>query len=52
MDIQDLGSLGELIGGIAVVASVIYLTIQIRHGISGYRSQTIMRPPTTFLNFN
>jgi len=50
VDIQDLGSLGELIGGIAVVASVIYLTIQIRHGISGYRSQTIMETTNHFSN--
>ena len=50
MDIQDLGSLGELIGGIAVVASVIYLTIQIRHGISGYRSQTILETTNHFSN--
>lgn len=50
MDIQDLGSLGELIGGIAVVASVIYLTIQIRHGISGYRSQTILDTTNHFSN--
>ena len=50
VDIQDLGSLGELIGGIAVVASVIYLTIQIRHGISGYRSQTILETTNHFSN--
>ena len=30
MTIQDLGALGEMIGGVAVVASLIYLAIQIR----------------------
>jgi hypothetical protein len=30
LTLQDLGSLGELIGGIAVVASLIYLALQIR----------------------
>ena len=31
MDIQDLGALGELIGSIAVVVTLIYLVKQIRH---------------------
>jgi hypothetical protein len=43
LDIQDLGSIGELVGGIAVVASVIYLAIQIRHGISGYQSNAVLQ---------
>lgn len=30
MTIQDLGALGEIIGAVAVVASPIYLAIQIR----------------------
>jgi hypothetical protein len=30
MTIQDLGSVGDMIGGVAVVASLIYLAIQIR----------------------
>ena len=35
MTLQDLGSLGELIGGIAVVVSLIYLGVQIRHNTRG-----------------
>jgi hypothetical protein len=35
MTIQDLGSIGELVGGIAVVVSLIYLGIQIRHNTRG-----------------
>ena len=50
MDIQDLGSIGELIGGIAVVASVVYLTIQIRHGITGYQSNIILQTTHHFSN--
>lgn len=38
MTLQDLGALGELVGGVAVIASVLYLAIQIRHGMNGYRS--------------
>ena len=32
MDLDSLGNLGELIGGIAVVVSLVYLAVQIRHG--------------------
>lgn len=30
MTIQELGAIGELIGGVAVIATLIYLTIQTR----------------------
>ncbi len=50
MDIQDLGAIGELIGGVAVVASVIYLTIQIRHGVAGYQSQVSVEITNYFSN--
>ncbi len=32
MDIMELGAIGELVGGIAVIASLIYVAIQIRQG--------------------
>lgn len=35
MTLQDLGSIGELVGGVAVVVSLIYLGIQIRHNTRG-----------------
>ena len=38
MSLQDLGAIGELLGGIAVIASVLYLAVQIRHGLQGYQS--------------
>ena len=50
MNIQDLGAIGELVGGIAVIASVIYLAIQIRHGISGYQSNAITEATNHFSN--
>ncbi len=31
MDIMELGAIGELVGGVAVIATLIYLTVQIRH---------------------
>jgi hypothetical protein len=50
VNLQDLGSIGELIGGIAVVASVIYLTVQIRHGITGYQSEILLQTTHHFSN--
>jgi hypothetical protein len=35
MTAQDLGSLGELVGGIGVIASLVHLAIQIRHNTRG-----------------
>jgi len=32
MDIMELGAIGELVGGVAVIATLIYLAIQIRQG--------------------
>jgi hypothetical protein len=40
MTLEDLGNLGDLIGGIAVVASLIYLAVQIRQGALSQRAGT------------
>ena len=32
MDIMELGAIGELVGGVAVVATLVYLAVQIRQG--------------------
>ena len=40
MTIQDWGAIGELVGALAVVATLIYLSIQIRLSISTQRAQT------------
>ena len=34
MDIMELGAIGELVGGVAVLATLIYLALQVRHGNS------------------
>ena len=30
MDIMELGAIGELVGGVAVIATLVYLAMQIR----------------------
>ncbi len=32
MDIMELGAVGELVGGVAVIATLIYLALQVRQG--------------------
>ncbi len=32
MDIMELGAIGELVGGVAVIGSLIYLALQVRQG--------------------
>ena len=34
MDIMELGAIGELVGGVAVIGSLLYLALQVRHGNS------------------
>ena len=41
MNLEQLANLGELIGGLAVVASLIYLAIQIRQNTQTVRSATL-----------
>ncbi len=41
MNLENLANLGEFIGGIAVIASLIYLAIQIRQNTQSVRSSTI-----------
>jgi len=40
MTISELGALGELVGGIAIIISLIYVGIQIRQGASASRAAT------------
>jgi hypothetical protein len=40
MDIQDLGALGELIGSVAVLATLVYLALQTRQNIKGIRQKS------------
>jgi len=41
MTLQDLGALGDLIGGIAVVLTLIYLAVQVRQNTSMIMAQTV-----------
>lgn len=41
MTIQDLGDIGDLIGGIAVVATLIYLAAQVRQNTAMITAQTV-----------
>ena len=41
MEIQQLGALGELVGGLAVIATLVYLAIQTRHYISEARRTAV-----------
>ena len=40
MSIQDLGAIGEILGGIAVLVTLIYLAIQTRTNTKALRAQT------------
>ena len=40
MDIMELGAIGELVGGVAVIATLIYLAVQIRQGNQLERAET------------
>ena len=40
MTLQDLGGVGEFIGGIAVVISLVYLAVQIRQNTKSVRTST------------
>jgi hypothetical protein len=41
MNLEQLANIGEFIGGIAVIASIIYLAIQIRQNTRSVRSSTL-----------
>jgi len=43
MDLIELGAIGELVGGVAVIGSLIYVGIQVRHGTAAARSTPIRR---------
>jgi len=40
MTLQDWGALGELVGGAAIIVSLLYVGLQIRHGTNATRSAT------------
>ncbi len=40
MTLQDLGNIGEFLGGLAVIASLVYLALQIRQNTKSVRAAT------------
>ena len=40
MDIMELGAIGELVGGVAVLVTLVYLALQIRQNTSQVRLST------------
>lgn len=52
MTIQDLGAIGDLVGGIAVIATLVYLAIQIREYRVGLNSATFQSTTQGFNQIN
>lgn len=40
MTLQDWGAIGDLVGGVAIIVSLLYVGLQIRHGTNATRSAT------------
>ena len=51
MDIQDFGAMGEVVGGIAVIATLIYLSIQIRQSNTSTHRQMYAQAATSISEF-
>ncbi|NNL84200.1 MAG: hypothetical protein HKP27_01020 [Myxococcales bacterium] len=51
MTIQDWGSIGEAIGGIAVIASLVYLMIEVRQNTVTARLATVQTIADSFANW-
>ncbi len=45
MNIMELGAIGELVGGVAVIATLGYLAAQVRHSARASRSASYQRLP-------
>ncbi len=41
MSLQDLGAIGELLGGVAIIVSLLYVGLQIKHGNREARATTL-----------
>jgi hypothetical protein len=48
MNLETLANLGEFVGGIAVIASIVYLAIQIRQNTQSVRSSTLATNTTNW----
>ena len=52
MSLQDLGNIGEFIGAVGVVASLIYLALQIRQNTKAVRRTAHISAVDAFNDFN
>ena len=52
MDIVELGAIGELVGGVAVIGSLIYVGLQVRESTISRRSDTFAGLADAFNRFN
>ena len=52
MDILELGAIGELVGGVAVVASLLYVGLQVRQNARSVRTGTFADTADSFNRFN
>ena len=41
MSLQDWGAIGELLGGVAIIVSLLYVGLQIKHGNRETRASTL-----------
>ena len=41
MDLIELGAIGELVGGVAVLATLVYLAVQVRHARAQVTEQSV-----------
>ncbi len=48
MDIMELGAIGELVGGVAVLATLVYLAVQTRNNTQAIRSSTYSQVADSF----
>lgn len=51
MDLQDLGNIGEFLGAIGVIVSLIYLSLQIRHNTHAVNASSNYAMDQSFGNF-
>ena len=52
MTLDDLGNIGEFLGAIAVVASLLYLSMQIRQNTRSVKSATAQSASQTIVGMN
>lgn len=51
MSLQDLGNLGEFLGAVGVIVSLIYLSLQIRHNTRAVNASSNHSMDQSFANF-